>query len=280
VCFLRGLALRRIDPGRHLEDAINDSNESISAAGLRAAGELGRIDLLATVFGKYGSPSSHISSWAVWAGALLGDEVARCQLPRLLSEANTPPIVRSLAGQILNIHTAVTLIQELAADAATARLAAIAIGQAGYPDLLPLALQLMDIEKVARVAGEAVYTITGLDFAHERLEVEPPNNFTAGPSEDADDENVELDADENLPWPDKALIVKWWNQHSGEFQPGIRYLLGKPISDEWLQTVLACGKQRQRAGAALQLTIRHPGRCLFNAYAPGFRQQRLLGVIR
>lgn len=278
ACVLRGLALRRIDPGRHLEDAIHDSNESISAAGLRAAGELGRIDLLTAVLGKYGSPSSHISLWAMWAGALLGDEVARRELPRLLPEA--PPIVRSLAGRMLNLHTAVTLIEGLAADATTVRLAAIAIGQAGYPDLLPLALQLMDIEEAARVAGEAVYTITGLDFAHERLEAEPPKDFKAGPSEDADDENVELDADENLPWPDKAPIEKWWNQHSEEFQPGVRYLLGQPITDEWLQTVLACGKQRQRAGAALQLTIRHPGRYLFNACAPGFRQQRLLGIIR
>jgi uncharacterized protein (TIGR02270 family) len=132
------------------------------------------------------------------------------------------------------------------------------------------------IPPLARVAGEAFTMITGIDIAYEDLEGEWPDGFEAGPTEDPEDDNVEMDADENLPWPNPELIQKWWSTHKGEFQNGVRYLLGKPISTEWLQDVLRNGRQRQRAAAALELAIRQPGQPLFEVRAPGFRQQQLL----
>jgi uncharacterized protein (TIGR02270 family) len=89
-----------------------------------------------------------------------------------------------------------------------------------------------------------------------------------------------MDPDEHLPWPDPELIAKWWRQHQGEFQKGVRYLLGKPISVECCQQVLRAGRQRQRAAAAIELAIRQPGQPLFNVAAPGFRQQQILGLRR
>ena len=85
-----------------------------------------------------------------------------------------------------------------------------------------------------------------------------------------------MDPDDNLPWPDPALIAKWWNAHQGEFQKGARYLLGKPITVDWLQQVLRIGRQRQRAAAALELAMRQPGKPLFEVRAPGFRQKQIL----
>ena len=118
--------------------------------------------------------------------------------------------------------------------------------------------------------------ITGVDIAFTDLDGKKPAGFDAGPTENPEDENVEMDPDENLPWPNPELIAKWWSQHQGEFQPGIRYLLGKPISVDWCHQVLRKGRQRQRAAAALELAIRQPGQPLFNVAAPGFRQQQML----
>jgi uncharacterized protein (TIGR02270 family) len=85
-----------------------------------------------------------------------------------------------------------------------------------------------------------------------------------------------MDPDEHLPWLDPALIRKWWTKHNSRFQKGTRYLLGKPMSIEWLRQVLRSGRHRQRAAAALELAIRQPGQPLFEVRAPGFRQQAVL----
>ena len=88
---------------------------------------------------------------------------------------------------------------------------------------------------------------------------------------------MEMDPDDNLPWPEPALVQKWWEKNRSQFHNGTRYLLGKPMALEWLKTVLRDGRQRQRAAAALELAIRNPGQPLFNVAAPGFRQQQILG---
>jgi len=122
--------------------------------------------------------------------------------------------------------------------------------------------------------------ITGVDIAYEKFEGEWPDGFESGPTEDSEDENVEMEPDEDLPWPNTELIEKWWWSHRGEFQNGIRYLCGKPMTMDSLQNVLRTGYQRQRAAAAIELAIRQPGQPLFEVRAPGFRQQELLGLSR
>jgi hypothetical protein len=66
-----------------------------------------------------------------------------------------------------------------------------------------------------------------------------------------------MDPDEHLPWPDPALIQKWWTNNQSRFQKGTRCLLGKPMSIEWLRQLLRIGRQRQRAAAAAP-GIGHP----------------------
>jgi uncharacterized protein (TIGR02270 family) len=136
----------------------------------------------------------------------------------------------------------------------------------------------MKVPEFARVAGEAFTMITGVDIAFEDLDDAKPENFDAGPSESPDDENVELDPDENLPWPRVELIGKWWNTHRSALHQGTRYFMGKPISVDWMWQVLRAGRQRQRIAAALELVNLQPEGQLFNVRAPGFLQERALGI--
>jgi len=101
-----------------------------------------------------------------------------------------------------------------------------------------------------------------------------PAGFAAGPTEDPEAEN--MDPDEDLPWPKPEAIHTWWKNNQGQFRSGIRYLLGKPMSPDWLQDVWRNGRQRQRAAAALELALQQPGQPLFEVRAPGFRQQQRL----
>jgi uncharacterized protein (TIGR02270 family) len=136
----------------------------------------------------------------------------------------------------------------------------------------------MSVPDMARVAGESFTMITGVDFVDDHLEGEWPEGFEAGPTEEPEHEDVEMDPDEDLPWPEPELIHKWWSENKNNFRNGTRYLCGKPISEQQCQHVLRHGYQRQRAAGAIELVILKPGQPLFEVRAPGFRQQTLLGL--
>jgi uncharacterized protein (TIGR02270 family) len=156
------------------------------------------------------------------------------------------------------------------------RLAVAALGHLGLPEDVSALLEWICVPHYARLAAEAFTMITGVDLPSQQMQTQRPDGFSAGPTEDPDDDNVELDPDEDLPWPDCDKIAAWWRNHASDFTPGTRYLLGKPITEDWLERVLQRGRQRQRAAAALELAIRRHGTPLFEVRAPGFRQQQLL----
>ena len=143
--------------------------------------------------------------------------------------------------------------------------------------LAPWLIEQMGNPELARPAGEAFASITGVDVAYEDLEGEWPEGFEAGPTEAPEDENVEMDPDEDLPWPASPLIQGWWSKNQGRFSSGQRHLLGRPITPETLGEVLRTGMQRQRAAAALELALCQPGQPLFEVRARGDMQQELLG---
>ena len=35
---------------------------------------------------------------------------------------------------------------------------------------------------------------------------------------------MEMDPDDNLPWPELALVQKWWDKNRGQFQNGTWYV--------------------------------------------------------
>ncbi|BBO17415.1 conserved hypothetical protein [Candidatus Brocadia pituitae] len=178
----------------------------------------------------------------------------------------------------MNLSEAHQLQGELANQSETKRIAIIGAGVIGDPVSIPWLIQMMGIPEIARIAGESFTMITGVDIACEDLEGEWPEGFEAGPTESPEDEDVEMDTDEDLPWPEPALIQDWWKKNSNRFKNGTHYLLGKPITYENLQQVLKNGRQRQRYTAALELTLMQPGQPLFEVRAPGYRQKQLLGL--
>jgi uncharacterized protein (TIGR02270 family) len=152
----------------------------------------------------------------------------------------------------------------------------MAAGVSGDPYFIPHIIKAMEIVELARIAGEAFSMITGVDIAYEDLEGEWPEGFDAGPTENPEDEDVELDADEDLPWPDPELITQWWQTNKARFVKGARYLCGEPISQQQCINVLIQGFQRQRIAAALELVMMQKETPLFEVRAPGRRQKQAL----
>ena len=135
----------------------------------------------------------------------------------------------------------------------------------------------MAVPELARVAGEAFRLITGVDLAYQDLEGEWPDGFEAGPSENPEDEDVALDADEDLPWPDPVLVQQWWDANKARYRNGQRYLMGEQISVEQCSSVLRnafqrqpqCGRTRTRTHAAGDPAIRDPGPWFTSAATAG-----------
>ncbi len=272
-------AVHREDPGPALKDALKAEEPRLAARAFKAAGELGRTDLAAFFWPGYSHTDRRVRFWAGWAGALLGDMNSIDVLKRLVEEQGRyRDESAGMALRRMDVEERKGWHGELVRNPACLRQAAIGTGVIGEPALVPWLIEKMAVDDVARVAGEALTMITGVDIAYLDLERNRPEGFESGPTENPEDEDVAMDPDENLPWPDPALIEKWWASHASEFKPGQRYLVGKPITPENLQWVLRHGRQRQRAAAAIELALLDPGAPLFEVRAPAARQKRLLGL--
>lgn len=276
---LAAFAVHRRNPGDALRVVLRDQDLALKARALKAVGELGRADLAQEACLALPSETPEVRFWAAWsAGLLIGSASAISSLQDL-AESSTMRKVEAvqLLARRAPPSEAKAWHKKLAERPEHLRQAISAAGHLGDPEAIPWLLDRMKLMPTARLAGEAFTMITGVDLAYRDLERKPPEDFSAGPTEDPKDDNVEMDPDDNLPWPEPTLVQKWWEKNRGQFQNGTRYLLGKPMTNEWLKTVLRDGRQRQRAAAALELAIRNPGQPLFNVKAPGFRQIELLG---
>jgi uncharacterized protein (TIGR02270 family) len=274
-------AVHRIDPGAPLPEALSDSDAQLRARALKAAAELGRVDLVPVMLQGASDRDDVCRFFAAWSAARLGSRTALViEVLRNAAEASVPYAQRALdmALRCMELPEARNWLQGLWQTPQRLRLAAIGTGILGDTALVGDLIAIMDAEPVARVAGEAFSMITGADLSYEDLEKGMPEGFEAGPTEEPADDNVALDPDENLPWPEPRLVAKSWQERRKDFPPGVRYLGGKEISTAALQDTLSKGKQRQGAAAALELGLRAPSQPLFEVRAPGWRQTKSLGT--
>ncbi len=273
-------AVHRRNPGSALKLAIQSDDASISARALKAAGVLKRHDLLTAFTKPFNSEDDTRRFWASWSAVLLGDRLQAKEALKRTVTSESPFGVRALqlVLRTMDGKEAQSWLKGLAQNPDRLRDVIIGAGVSGDPAFIPWLIQQMGTPELARVAGEAFSMITGVDLAYQDMEGDWPEGFEAGPTENPEDENVEMDADEDLPWPAPELVQAWWAQNRPNFQVGTRYLVGQPISAAQCKQVLISGFQRQRNAAALELALMDPKAPLFPTKAPGFVQQRLLGV--
>jgi uncharacterized protein (TIGR02270 family) len=276
---LAGLAIRRGDIESEVNRGLQSQNCPSIARSLRAIGETKHRSALPRLRVHLKSDDEPCRFWAAWSAVILGGRSIAESLKTFVN-FNTSFANRAiqLAPRVLEPANARQWLRALAQDETTRRFALIGCGVTGDPLYIPTLISQMNVPEHARVAGEAFSMITGVDLAYEDLDTDWPEGFEAGPTEDPADENVDLDPDEDLPWPNQELIQKWWNEHGRAYQPGVRYLCGQPISRENCRRVLIEGFQRQRIAAALELALLNPDEPLFEWRAPGWRQQEWLGL--
>lgn len=271
-------SLHRVDPGTVLAQAMVATNAPLRARALRCAGEVGRLDLVSLCVQSLNDVDAECQFRAAQASVLLGDRGnGLAMLGRIALQPGRFRI-QALALALFSTDAAAAgqLVGHIAGQREDVHLLMRAVGFAGDVSAIPWLIGLMAEDKLARLAGESLSFITGADLAWLELERRPPENFESGPNDNPDDEDVAMDEDDGLPWPDHAKVQAWWVANSHRFQPGVRYFMGAPPSWNHCLLVLKDGYQRQRFAAAQYLCLLHPGTPLFNCAAPAWRQRQLL----
>ena len=275
---LAACALHRVDLGATLTAAIEQPHEGFTGRALRAAGELGRVDLLPIFLDRLQSNSPALAWEVARASLMLGDRGAAVHALREFASVPGPAQLDALALTLFTSDTesARALIKQLAAQGAPLRTLIKAAGWSGDSQVVPWLFKHMETDTHARLAGEAFSFITGIDLAWLHLERDSPEGVSGGPTDDPNDDNVALDEDENLPWPDLPKLSAWWKHNADCFPAGTRLFAGAPPSANHCLQVLKEHTQRRRVAAALYLNLLKPGTVLFNCAAPARRQERLL----
>lgn len=270
---------RRINPRGYLDQAVNSSDLFLRARALRAAGELKRADLLPLLKANLQHEDEACRFEAARSVCLLGDRSA-VEILGSFVLALSPFTLSAMQVflRVIDANTRRNWLKALSKIPERRREMLTGIGFTGDPAYVPGLIKQMEQPELARVSGGAFSLIAGVDLAAENLTTERPEGFEPGPNDDPEDENVEMDIDEELPWPDPNLVGQWWQRHHHHFIAGTRYLAGQAVSSANCHHVLRHGTQTQRYAAALELALSQAETPWFNTLAPGFRQKNTLGV--
>ncbi|MBI3776156.1 MAG: TIGR02270 family protein [Gammaproteobacteria bacterium] len=262
-------ALHRVD-GDWLSKALHDTSALVQARAGRAAGELGRADLVPQLLELNQSKDESVAFWSCWSAALLGDQSAVTALQHFATVPGYADDALAVVLRRLSPQAAGMWLEELAQDEVNVRLIMQGAGIVGDPVFVPGLISMMSVPAMARIAADSFCNITGANLTEDKLGAAPPLENQDAP--------VQVDLDENLPWPDPQRVFEWWEKNGARFNIGTRYLLGQPVTPEHLRWVLRHGNQKLRYGAALELAMLVPETAVFATRAPGFMQLQSLGV--
>ncbi|MBT8439896.1 MAG: TIGR02270 family protein [Gammaproteobacteria bacterium] len=257
---LAACSVRRENPGEYLNKILErddcKQHEKLYARALRLIGELRRLDLMSHLSEALSAEQKDIKFWSNWSAILLGNRAAASNLETYVFNTGVHQVnAINIAFRVLPIEQARSWISKLAADQNQNRSVIQATGVLGDPHAVNWLVAKMRDPLSARLAAESFTYITGLDLEQNKLVAETPPAISAQPNDETDDDDVSLDEDENLPWPDPEKVSSIWMRQGQSFISGQRYFMGKPITVEWLNNKLVAGTQRQRHASVIELAL-------------------------
>ncbi|WP_437484897.1 TIGR02270 family protein [Sorangium sp. So ce1014] len=267
-------AARREDPGAPLGRALGASDPELRASAYRAAGHLGRRDLLTALRLAARDPNDCGSPWAAWAAALLGDHGSVSVLWAAAETAHGDFRLPAadLAARIDEPRNAMAKISALSASEHTLPAALASAAARGDPSCIPWVLEIVARCPALARHGSSVYlTITGVKADAPLFQREPSRH----PYEPELEYHLS-DAGHELPAPVGGELEAHWAIARRHLREGVRYLGGHPLSPAWLRECLYAGLQPWRASAALELSLGSLDTRLFPVLAPGMTQKALL----
>jgi uncharacterized protein (TIGR02270 family) len=277
---LDALSFRRVAiPDQQLQAALLDKEPLVSAAALTAVGRLRRKALVASMEMLLEVEQPSVRLEAMRAGLLMGSAKAlaycRAAVQGTMEEANDALTLLGLVGQADHA----SLFGEALNQLPVARHAMSALRWFGYSSSIDRLIPLAENRQLARLVGETVSRITGVDLVEEGLVLNSPP--AAGvPQAGSDEEKYMDDPDEGLPWPDPFKLSVWLKTNASRFNDATRYRNGRPHTRQMLVKTLQHGNLADRHHAAFELAILDPTEPMIETRAFADQQQRLCANLR
>jgi uncharacterized protein (TIGR02270 family) len=253
-------SVRRENPEEYLTRILerDDCKEHLAlySRSLRLIGELRRLDLMPFLEAALNSEDDNIRFWAIWSSILLGKrDIIKGLEPYVFNPGPYQTLAINMAFRVLPLDQARVWISTLAKGDGQTRNVIKATGVLGDPHAVNWLISKMQDESVSRLAGEVFCLITGIDLEQYQL-IDVSKSEQGGQDVDEiEDEAIELDEDENLPYPDYEKVKKLWMNHGRNFIAGQRYIFGKPLSSEHIKSRLFAASQRQLQASAMELSL-------------------------
>jgi len=273
AAILAVLAARRIDPGPILGPLLERDAEVRAPAvqALAAAPDSARGSLLPRVEQLLADDAPGVRAAARRTGLIWNLEPAwrSCAAQ---AQAGAPDALLYLA--MLDGAAALPWFASGLASPERRPAVLFALGFTGLPEAVDLCLPWLDDPEiaVARLAGEAVGTITGLELDDSRYATrrKPQPAQDLPPLEDDLREDLMPTPVDMLPVPIAGAIRDWWSERRSAFTAGRRYLYGHPFTVNTVQAALLIGPLRPTGALACELAIRSAGETQLPALHLGY----------
>jgi uncharacterized protein (TIGR02270 family) len=253
-----------------LQAGLEAKDPLVVAAAAKAVGRFRMTELKYEVEAALESDSVPVRLEVIRSGLLLKSEKAlhRCRkaVQERNEEAGEALILLGLAG-----HTEDgSLLVNALGEAALARNAITSLGLLGRTGGMEALIQCSADSKLARLAGEAIRILTGVDLETEKITIQREAKGKTEEDEDA----LEADPDEGLPYPGREKLEGWSRKNLSRFDKNGRYRNGQPYSAQGLINLLQNGTLPERHHAALELALLDSSRPFLETEAFADRQKK------
>lgn len=272
------ISFRRMPLERNrLQSWLNGKDPLVVAAAANAVGRLRIAELKYEVEATLESDVAQVRLESIRAGLLLKNDKAlnRCRkaVQERSEEAEEAILLLGLAGHPEDGP----LLVHVLGEATLARNAVTSLGLLGRAAGMEALIQYTADPKLARRAGEAIYTLTGIDLEKEKLTA--PKADDAKAKTEADQDEFEDDPDEGFPIPDPVKLEGWWRKNISRFDKKGRYRKGRPYSPQVLIEILRTATLPERHHAAMELALIDPSRPLLETDAFTPRQRKEMAAL-
>ena len=254
-----------------LEPHLQQGDPRLLAPALRALPGVAAPAHTAYIERALGGSDAEVAEAAMEAGCVLGLasawRAARRAVETRAALAGRAPLLLAVRGN----QPDVTLLVEAASHKKLRREVLWALGFTGSWVAIEACVRYVADGKVAKLAGEALATITGVDLRRERLVVPP--------DEDEDDEAGSAPED-GLPMPDPVAVSAWWESRRSSWRPMVRHLDGQPWSNAVLLDAFERGSARRWAGLTVAAAVASRGAARISARTWASERRRALLAAR
>ncbi|HYO66570.1 MAG TPA: TIGR02270 family protein, partial [Archangium sp.] len=240
-----------VEPGPILNALLTHTSPDVRIAALKAARFTSEPVNSRKVSEALGSQHASVRDEALVTALILGMDSALPICRQLVTENHAGSSVAMLLLALGGDDSDLYRLLEVSEHPGVGSQVLWALGFSGRREAAERCLELLSHETLGKWAAESFCSITGLILEDRYLR--------APPEEALDEAEGPPRPEDTLPLANSSAVQQWWQERRGQFQLGIRYLMGQPLTPSWLTEAYALVPMRRCHVLAQELALRSRG---------------------